>query len=195
MSVPVMIAYGATFLVTSASMNYLNKTLKSALPEIDMDAIENTSPLFATALSNGSTIYSLAYLGLTIYTGHYAASQVGSFVGGVEVLASMEVGELVAAAAPHIPGCQAIANNLESVGVLFQNLALTNIFSIVKENLIPGSDIINGLFESGYNLFYEGYANIDLFMNLLDGGESIIDGLYGIESTTSSFSVFDILSF
>lgn len=193
MSVPVMIAYGATFLVTSASMNYLNKTLKSALPEIDMDAIENTSPLFATALSNASTIYSLSYLGLTIYTGHYAASQVGSFVGGIEVLASMEVGELVAAAAPHIPGYQAIAHNFELVVVPFQNLSLTNIFSIAE--FIPVSEVIKGLFESGCNLLYEGYANIDLLINLLDGGDSIIDGLYGIESTTSSFSVFDILSF
>lgn len=204
MSVPTMIAYSASFLITSSTMNYINRSIKSSLPEIDMEALDNASPFLANIASNASTVYSLASLGLTIYTGHYAASQAVNVVNGIEILANMETAELVANMAPYVPGYQAVADNLSIVANGYQSMgnlvplygdgySLSNIFPVANINLFhafPGINFITETLTGISNIVSEGYSFMQALPSILDGGESIIDGLYGIETASSWFDIF-----
>lgn len=141
-----LITYGTTFLVTSGTLKYLNKTIKACLPEIDIELVKDTSPTLASIVSNASVVYDIAAFAATVYTANYAASGAFSAVQGLEALAGMNSAELL----PLIPqslnnlGASNLAQGAEwLVANRGMNLAslsgsvISNVFPIANLNEIP----------------------------------------------------------
>lgn len=144
MSTATIIAYSATFLVSSGALNYVNNTIKSCLPEIDLKALEDISPTLATVASNASTIYNVAAFAATIYVACYAASSVTAVVAGAEALAGMNAAELAAFApvALNNMGAPALAANVNWM-VEHAGMDLVPMAGNALATIFPIHDLLN----------------------------------------------------